>query len=252
MRQKKGFTLIELLVVIAIIAILAAILFPVFAKAREKARQTSCLSNEKQIALSILMYTGDYDDTFPPATMPYYSYAYLPDGDAAYANGVKGLLLDPYMKSAKVLTCPSSSGVGFGPSWVGPGDLHITYALNGWLCGNPYAQPNGLTPVSLSAVKSPANVLLLSEYFDSGAYTLTVIGWNHLASSYWAGYPEEASLKRHNEGMNIALADGHVRWVKQPFTLAKDVHFAGDDCWVTLANYKLSMLPDPDSAPAGW
>jgi prepilin-type N-terminal cleavage/methylation domain-containing protein len=62
---RKGFTLIELLVVIAIIAILAAILFPVFAKAREKARQTSCLSNEKEIALAILMYTQDYDEKFP-------------------------------------------------------------------------------------------------------------------------------------------------------------------------------------------
>ena len=64
--SKKGFTLIELLVVIAIIAILAAILFPVFARARENARRSSCQSNHKQIALGILQYTGDYDDTLPP------------------------------------------------------------------------------------------------------------------------------------------------------------------------------------------
>lgn len=66
--RRKGFTLIELLVVIAIIAILAAILFPVFAKAREKARQASCLSNIKQLSLGVVMYTEDYDQTYPPAS----------------------------------------------------------------------------------------------------------------------------------------------------------------------------------------
>src|SRR5512141_2982153 len=94
---RGGFTLIELLVVIAIIAILAAILFPVFAKAREKARQTSCLSNVKQLALGLQMYVSDYDETLPVGTSwtGGLSRYHLPD------------LLNPYIKSANLWVCPS-------------------------------------------------------------------------------------------------------------------------------------------------
>src|SRR5438128_2409644 len=95
MSQKRGFTLIELLVVIAIIAILAAILFPVFAQAREKARATSCLSNTKQLGLAHLMYAQDYDEEF--AT----SWCYGFPGEFSWA-------VQPYMKSLQILFCPSS------------------------------------------------------------------------------------------------------------------------------------------------
>jgi len=93
--KRKAFTLIELLVVIAIIAILAAILFPVFATAREKARQTACLSNQKQLALGIIQYTQDYDE-------------YLPNGDSQtnQPTGWAGQIY-PYIKSANVYVCPS-------------------------------------------------------------------------------------------------------------------------------------------------
>jgi prepilin-type N-terminal cleavage/methylation domain-containing protein/prepilin-type processing-associated H-X9-DG protein len=97
--RRYGFTLIELLVVIAIIAILAAILFPVFAKAREKARQSSCLSNVKQINLAILQYAQDYDEQF---------FAYRMDSGGVYYWDV---VTAPYMKSTQILKCPSSSGV---------------------------------------------------------------------------------------------------------------------------------------------
>src|SRR5438094_1257344 len=98
MKKRCGFTLIELLVVIAIIAILAAILFPVFAQARDKARQTACLSNMKQIAHSVTMYTGDSDETLPPG---------------AIGMGGQGRMwwwsdvLDPYVKNRQVWRCPS-------------------------------------------------------------------------------------------------------------------------------------------------
>src|SRR6185437_11900503 len=94
--QQRGFTLIELLVVIAIIAILAAILFPVFAKARGKARQASCASNEKQIALGLIQYTQDNDERFPTGDV--YNTAYSGRGWAAHVY--------PYIKSAGVFKCP--------------------------------------------------------------------------------------------------------------------------------------------------
>src|ERR1700758_2071511 len=98
--KTKGFTLIELLVVIAIIAILAAILFPVFAKVREKARQTSCLSNEKQLGLGITQYNQDYDELVPAGYFP----TNQPPG-----QGWAGELYS-YVKSKKVFLCPDESG----------------------------------------------------------------------------------------------------------------------------------------------
>src|SRR5450432_1705001 len=100
MKRHTGFTLIELLVVIAIIAILAAILFPVFAQAREKARQTSCLSNQKQIGLAFSHYEEDYDETFPTGV----SVTYPQYGGTGWAGS-----LDPYMKSPTFFTCPSDT-----------------------------------------------------------------------------------------------------------------------------------------------
>jgi len=103
--RKKGFTLIELLVVIAIIAILAAILFPVFARAREKARQTTCLSNVKQITLAALMYAGDWDESFPNACFPAVWGGRTIYETAPWApNCVR---LNVYVKSPRLFQCPS-------------------------------------------------------------------------------------------------------------------------------------------------
>ena len=112
MRSKKGFTLIELLVVIAIIAILAAILFPVFARAREKARQTSCLSNLKEIALAFKMYVSDYDERTPPG------------GEWTDASGNEPgpaywqLRIEPYLKNTQILECPSYASKYGGGSFL--------------------------------------------------------------------------------------------------------------------------------------
>ncbi|MHB1458738.1 MAG: type II secretion system protein, partial [Armatimonadota bacterium] len=125
MRRRKGFTLIELLVVIAIIAILAAILFPVFAKAREAARSTSCLSNIKQLGNAFQMYIGENDGVFPVANISAENAVgdaagELYNGHAAPANDaqleyVKAFSfrtqLDPYLKSAGILHCPSDSSI---------------------------------------------------------------------------------------------------------------------------------------------
>jgi prepilin-type N-terminal cleavage/methylation domain-containing protein len=103
-RRSSAFTLIELLVVIAIIAILAAILFPVFAQAREKARQTSCLSNMKQIGIGLLMYASDYDSIYPPSQL-----------GAGTELVSWPQIMQPYIKNEQVFTCPSSSAGAFSP-----------------------------------------------------------------------------------------------------------------------------------------
>lgn len=129
--KNKGFTLIELLVVIAIISILAAILFPVFAGAREKARQTQCLSNMKQLAVAFQMYKGDYDECFPSNPTPsgsayvirwdeyigYASFSGGEDGKAFFKNNAYFGQLAPYVKNNKIFGCPSDAG-GFGKSPV--------------------------------------------------------------------------------------------------------------------------------------
>src|SRR5437764_12155545 len=110
-KQNRAFTLIELLVVIAIIAILAAILFPVFAQAREKARAISCLSNTKQTSLGVLMYVQDYDETYP---MDWYSYSgpakldppFTPDEPETQVGWNE--VIYPYIKSIQLFTCPST------------------------------------------------------------------------------------------------------------------------------------------------
>jgi len=116
--MRKGFTLIELLVVIAIIAILAAILFPVFAKAREKARQTSCLSNLKQIGLAILQYTQDYDGMTPSSGSMGGSWCRQIEGLNFEPVGV----LEPYIKNSQIFVCPSQPGglLGYGAGFCFP------------------------------------------------------------------------------------------------------------------------------------
>ena len=116
MQRRRGFTLIELLVVIAIIAILAAILFPVFARAREKARQTSCLNNQKQLGLGLLMYAQDYDEKL-------FNY---------WINNALGgtywyVLIQPYLKNTQIQLCPSASGSRSYPCDYGFNHVYLGY-----------------------------------------------------------------------------------------------------------------------------
>ncbi|MBI2298772.1 MAG: DUF1559 domain-containing protein [Armatimonadetes bacterium] len=176
--RTKGFTLIELLVVIAIIAILAAILFPVFAKAREKARQSSCNSNAKQLMLAIRQYTQDYDEVMP--RMYWSGSAWEPA-----ASGWWGGEIGPYIKNAQIFRCPSKQ------------DTVCSYIFNGTLQGMPDA-----------SVTNPAERITLGDSTGNGWWALdgpTMAIFGNAACRLGAV---------HNEGANFGYYDGHAKWLK--------------------------------------
>jgi len=194
-RRLRGFTLIELLVVIAIIAILAAILFPVFAKAREKARQSSCQSNEKQLSLAFHQYASDYDEKYPGPNLG----ANCNAGSAWGGMGVHAVL--PYVKNVQVYTCPSRSNPpGFGTccaAWTRTALPQSCYKEN---CNLP--QP----ALALADIIRPAELYFLGESRGGNFWRPRNDG---------AGTCDDGLMSPHNEGLNIAFADGHVKWVKE-------------------------------------
>jgi len=190
--MRRGFTLIELLVVIAIIAILAAILFPVFARAREKARQSSCLSNVKQLTIAMLQYVQDYDERFP-------GHRFLVNAGYGYWYQV----ITPYIKNDNVFDCPSYTGsnaISYGYNGYG------TTAANG--LGWRYASSSGPAPSqwppSLAQVTSPANMIMLGDHSGS---TGDMCGYGNLGAS-------NLPAARHNDGANLSFVDGHAKWMK--------------------------------------
>ncbi len=214
MSARRGFTLIELLVVIAIIAILAAILFPVFAKAREKARQSACLSNIKQIGLAFVMYSTDYDDTFV-GTWQGYPYTGWP------------LLLYPYIKNEQVYDCPSRV-----PNipWDSRNDT-LRPPANVWYYNRApaygyntsygmYDDPDNIMANGpgrawgygirrISAIEYPAECVWCGDsckFYSPETYGYTIS--DDMGVHYSAPEPEP----RHNDGFNLSFMDGHAKW----------------------------------------
>ncbi len=194
--MKRGFTLIELLVVIAIIAILAAILFPVFAKAREKARQTSCLSNVKQMGLAILMYAQDYDETICPYV----------DSNYNFDTMAWWVVIDPYIMNPQIRKCPSRRGTGY--SDYGVIYPHVSGVGNAkTLADIDYPTETAILTESegqSSATAAPGNLYLAYCPFT---YPEGSISW-----AYYDGVPYPG---RHNEGNNSCFVDGHAKWLKR-------------------------------------
>ena len=225
--RRTGFTLIELLVVIAIIAILAAILFPVFAQAREKARAASCMSNNKQISLAFSMYKQDYDETYPPAVQV----------DANNNTIWWEQVVAPYIKGGNVggiLTCPSAASRAY------------AYSMNSWISGQSDASTTRPADTILSADGAQAPMEATTDK-TSPAYGLPQAApyfaytYPGLGEGYWITTPNFKSVKgdpnstidptkevnddsnkslgqfryRHNQGVNAAFADGHTKYQRQ-------------------------------------
>ncbi len=153
MRYRKGFTLIELLVVIAIIAILAAILFPVFAQARERARMVACASNARQLAIAVMNYVQDYEEAFPPST----NYA-VP---TIVPERIWTRLIQPYVKDTNIFTCPSASRTGFPTDWStrGIGSIGYTAAT----AYDPLQIEGFAAPATLPQMEEPARTPLFGD-----------------------------------------------------------------------------------------
>lgn len=230
---RKGFTLIELLVVIAIIAILAAILFPVFAQARESARQTQCLSHEKQIILSALMYAGDYEERMPIVGSAIEPGTVL-NGQKLNGQPFNGwsLIMQPYMKSRDVFRCPSMPQVFQGSGACAPYNgrpITNTYAYNWFLgadcsypypCGSSpgdeyYRSPDGSniwnTPVQMAMISQPANV---AAFFHAGSVPPYGATWGctYVTVETPDFYNKIRPRVTHKNGDNVAFVDGHSKW----------------------------------------
>jgi len=245
MMKRKGFTLIELLVVIAIIAILAAILFPVFAQARQKALAITCVSNMNQLGLGLIMYQQDYDDNFCPPL------AWMPVGNFDPVNSPMtwDRLIYPYTKSVQLITCPGD--IYSTPTVTAMGTLKRSYTMPGslgwcWFCGNGgiennYSCSNGGSfgcefTVPVAAAQYPAITVMLYErdnYVGNGGW------WNW----YCVGDGTDELALRHSGNANLLYADGHVHVVHG--------YPNNDCCWSGSGQYPI--LPGytcwPQNAP---
>lgn len=269
-RSRRGFTLIELLVVIAIIAILAAILFPVFAQAREKARSISCVSNLKQLNSAFQMYVQDYDERFPFGL------------DQAWHNSW-AVTTQPYIKNTGIIRCPDdsfalASGWGYEWGWAG---IPMSYGANGYIGWNNFDQTYDMqgviTPMAqiwdpsggswmklrsgtpIAAVSRPAETILLGEKYNrdmllvSGGSgnmtdfyggTFTDVDWwdgfapgevpNGLRSltAAWPKGPNGAVSSYHSAKANFAFCDGHVKVMTPVATNPNPNNRPQDNMWL--------------------
>lgn len=241
-RTPKAFTLVELLIVIAIISLLAAILFPVFTRARENARRTSCMGNLRQLGLGIMQYTQDYDEY-----MPLRQITLIGKDGVNTTSWSWRYLVYPYIKSTQIFTCPSNplrtSNVntdGSGANaWPGTPTFNVSYACNGGSTG-PMGDLHNTPPYlarKLAVLASPSTLLLVGESLKNHAYLrndVDPIGPDE------AGYSSTSALMfgGHLSTANMIFADGHAKTLKWSVTCRPPYSWNNDGsaCSTTIIN----------------
>ena len=236
--RSSGFTLIELLVVIAIIAILAAILFPVFAQARERARAISCISNLKQLGTATMMYVQDYDEMY--FVQPFPGCNTDANGNTTYYQYYPDLL-QPYVKNTQLFKDPDFDGYPFWPytCFIGSpgapagmqqspnvktlGDYHLGYGINELLLNNP-------TPTALAAISRPSELMFLNDSYQLwDTYTGYCLDLGDGGFKPYALSSDQKSwfygVPRHFAGSNFQFADGHAKYAKVTLTKESSVFY---------------------------
>jgi prepilin-type N-terminal cleavage/methylation domain-containing protein len=200
--RQRGFTLIELLVVIAIIAILAAILFPVFANAREKARQTSCMSNMKQLGLGFSMYLDQWDSTYPTSACESVPHGWVYTAGSYKIDVSKGALYS-FVKTPNVYVCPSDPHDG---QTNAKSPTYLSYSVNQqFMIGG-----NTGYPASEGDVPFPTETILLLE--ESAKSSGAKQGLND--GCFYPPPSDDVITDRHNKGGMFLLADTHAKWAR--------------------------------------